>query len=148
MEKIKYGQTSFIQTACYPNSCSDCETCGLLNHCKWKMIAEVIRNCVRIVAYGLKKHGLARADCLRATVVCVYVCACVHVLMLNKSDNWRQPVPHYKLEIPPHCDMLSGGHKEWGCVGGGGCPRSVPPPPPPINRCHQASRLTGFNFDI
>ena len=32
----------------YPNSlvpiimCSDCETCGLLNHCKYKIIEEVV----------------------------------------------------------------------------------------------------------
>ena len=31
--------------------CLDCETCGLLNHCKWKMIEEVTRNCVRIVRH-------------------------------------------------------------------------------------------------
>ena len=28
---------------------TDCETCGLLNHYKQKMILEVTRNCVRIV---------------------------------------------------------------------------------------------------
>ena len=39
----------------YPNSlvpikmCLDCETCGLLNHCK--MIEEVTRKCVRIVRH-------------------------------------------------------------------------------------------------
>ena len=44
--------------------CSDCETCGLLNHCKWKMIEEVTRKCVRIVRHTdyLKKHGLTRSD--------------------------------------------------------------------------------------
>ena len=41
----------------YPNSmvpikmCSDCETCGLLNHCKYKIIEEVTRKCVRIVRH-------------------------------------------------------------------------------------------------
>ena len=38
----------------YPNSlvpikiCSDYETCGLLNYCKYKRIEEVTRRCVRI----------------------------------------------------------------------------------------------------
>ena len=57
----------------YPNSlvpvimCSDCGTCGLMNHCKYKMIEEVTRKCVRIncEAYRLKKHGLTRSDCIR-----------------------------------------------------------------------------------
>ena len=47
----------------YPNSlapikmCSDCETFGLLNHCKQKMTEEVTRKCVWIV-----RHGLPRSD--------------------------------------------------------------------------------------
>ena len=58
-----YRQTSFIRTAW----CPDCETCGLLNHCKYNTMEEVTQ--VRIVlrsdceAYGLKKHGLTRSDC-------------------------------------------------------------------------------------
>ena len=46
----------------YPDSsipfkmCSDCETCGLLNHYQ-----EVCSDCE---AYGLKKHGLTRSDCI------------------------------------------------------------------------------------
>ena len=33
--KRKYSQNSFIHTAWCPiKMCSDCETCGLLNHCK------------------------------------------------------------------------------------------------------------------
>ena len=32
-------------------ACSDCETCGLLNHFKQKMIEAIIRKCVRIVRY-------------------------------------------------------------------------------------------------
>ena len=41
----------------YPNSfvpiqmCSDCKIYGLLNHCKWKMIEEVTRKCIRIVRH-------------------------------------------------------------------------------------------------
>ena len=41
----------------YPSSlvpfkmCSDYETCGVLNHCKGKMIEKVTRNCVRIVRH-------------------------------------------------------------------------------------------------
>ena len=31
--------------------CSDCETCGLLNHCTLKMIEDVTRKCVRIVRH-------------------------------------------------------------------------------------------------
>ena len=31
------------------SKCSDCETCGLLNHCKHKLIEEGTRKCVRIV---------------------------------------------------------------------------------------------------
>ena len=31
--------------------CSDCETCGLLNHCKHKIIEEVTRNYVRVVRH-------------------------------------------------------------------------------------------------
>ena len=42
----------------HPNSlvpikmCSDYGTCGLLNHCKYKIIEEVTRKCVRIVRHG------------------------------------------------------------------------------------------------
>ena len=52
----------------YPNSlvpikmCSDCETCGLLNHCEYKTIKEVTRKCSDCEAYGLKKHGLTRSE--------------------------------------------------------------------------------------
>ena len=41
----------------YPNNlvpikmCSHCETCGLLKHCKWKMIEANIKQCVRIVMH-------------------------------------------------------------------------------------------------
>ena len=35
--------------------CSDCESCGLLNHCKQKMIEEVTRKCVRIVRHTIKE---------------------------------------------------------------------------------------------
>ena len=41
----------------YPTSlmpikiCSDCETCGFLNHCKGKMVKEITR-CVRIMRHA------------------------------------------------------------------------------------------------
>ena len=44
--------------------CWDFETCGLLNHCKYKIIEEATRIRVGLRdAYGLKKHGLTRSDC-------------------------------------------------------------------------------------
>ena len=47
------SQTSFIRTVWYVpiKMCSDRETCGLLNHCKYKMMEEVSRKCVRIVRH-------------------------------------------------------------------------------------------------
>ena len=46
-----HSQTSFIQTA-WCELKSDCETCGLLNHCKQKMIeSRFTRKCVRVVRH-------------------------------------------------------------------------------------------------
>ena len=65
-----YSQTSFIRTGWYPLKCSDCESSGLLNHCKQKMIEEVTRKevCSDCEAYGLKKHGLTSSDCTHSTI--------------------------------------------------------------------------------
>ena len=60
-----YVQSDLI----YPNTlvptktCSDCNACGLLNHCKIhrRGYQEVCSDCE---AYGLQKHGLTRSDCI------------------------------------------------------------------------------------
>ena len=68
--------------------CSDCETCELLNHCNKKMKKRLPGRlvCSDCEAYGLKKHGLPRSDCIWYTctpgavihVYILYIYHCCH----------------------------------------------------------------------
>ena len=117
----------------YPNSlvpikmCSDCQTCGLLNHCKQKMIWRGYQElCSDCETCGLKKHRLTRYDCISLLVRIQRVPKPRSVKDIMRNTGrirtwgiWR--VPNNKKEIrnksgvpslPPSLDNFPP-HKTW-----------------------------------